>query len=104
CKSNYCVFGACQVSDQCVNMQLHLGKLSSNQGAGYLILSQEDNRPDVYDPNTLAAQVMNDSSISVIKSGGNLRQIKLPQGAVDIVDDRTANNCYYIRFYNQSVV
>jgi YD repeat-containing protein len=78
-----------------VESRINLGRGSNGDAVGYLLLSSTEASADLSTPSALEAVVTSD--VEVIKSGTSLRQLKAPQGLVDIVTIDAYT--YEVRFY-----
>ncbi|HYV29594.1 MAG TPA: hypothetical protein VEO53_00575, partial [Candidatus Binatia bacterium] len=94
CEGQNCQPGKGKISTGSIDIQISLGKTSSGESAGFLVIKEQQPAPDLASPRRLQYFVNHD--VEVIQDGGILHQIRTPQTLAQIVPDLSA---YEIRFY-----
>ena len=90
-----CAFGSGKASLSSVHVTVNLGKNFEGRSVGVLLLHAEIPSGQLYSPAGL--QTLVDASGTSFYSGDILRQVKVPDGLVDLVTNSTPG--YQMRFY-----
>lgn len=113
CTAQSCTIGATSASNGCVQYVINLGKTDDGEGAGFIWLNEETPRALMGKPDALRWVIMQGSSgVEAIKTlngtvnanGNVLRQVRTPDGLVDIVPPGTNDYVYDIKFYKNDQV